>query len=288
MMATRKKILWVINIYMDSIVTVTCTRDKWSMALQSHSLNVFVDSPCNHFIIINDDDTPLNEWEEILRPLYSKHRLFLITRDSHPYVYPKIITSGWHDQQVIKFLAYQIVTGDRYLILDSKNIFIKKIELSEFVYEGCGSRLFKDDPWMNHWMPWMQRVSNTLNKPIPNLLWVPMTPFVARNSVCETLLQKVDFEAMAKKGCDDRVPVSEFLLYAFFTDTNHPDIGTYGGGYQYGTLVRTLEYFETVRTFALNRSDLQDLAKKRHIESVFTYIGLDINHVRNAIHRTTV
>ena len=70
------------------IVTVTYTRDKWCMVLQAHSLEKFIHKPCIHYVVIEDDSDPV-EWDDLLKNIYKKHKLVLITKDSHPQVYPQ-------------------------------------------------------------------------------------------------------------------------------------------------------------------------------------------------------
>jgi len=272
---------------MHSIVTVTCTRDKWCMALQSHSLETFVKEPCTHYVIIEDEKTSTEEWKELLTPLYTTHRLVLVTKESHPEVYPTHMI-GWHGQQIIKLLAHKLIDTNRYIILDSKNIFIKPTKLENFEYEGCGSRMNVTDDWMMYWFPWLQFVSQKLNKPIPNLVWVPITPFVVDKNTLSSLFSNCDFESMAIEASTNSIAVSEFLLYAFFADVNHPEITTYGGGFQGGNLRDILSHFTKIRTFAIGRIDLQNIKKRRTIESVLIHIGLNPAIVSNAVNRTTM
>lgn len=273
---------------MNEIVTVTCTRDKWCMVLQAHSLEVFIKEPYIHYVIIEDDKTDIAEWEELLTPLYNTHRLVLVTKNTHPTLYPTAKLNGWYRQQLIKFLAHQLIHDNRYLILDSKNIFIKTIDLKSFKYEGSGSRIDYDDPWMNYWTPWIDHISKMFSKPIPKQFWIPVTPFVVDKHTVQKLLEECNFEKIIIDALDDKfLPISEFLLYAFFSDTNHPEIHMYGGGFQKGNLESTLELFHTITTFALGRINLQNPTEQSIIKDALCHVGLDSTIVYNAVSKTT-
>ncbi len=272
---------------MNEIVTVTCTRDKWCMVLQAHSLEVFIKDSYTHYVIIEDDQTDITEWERLLTPIYNNHRLVLITKNTHPTLYPANITNGWYRQQFIKFLAHHLINGDRYLILDSKNIFIKSIDLKGFKYEGSGSRMTYDDPWMQYWTPWINHISKMLSKPIPKLFWIPVTPFLVDKHTVKKLLEVCNFEKIILDAlADKRLPISEFLLYAFFSDTEHPEIHMYGGGYQKGDVESTLELFHTITTFALGRINLQNPIERNVIKHALCRVGLDAIIVENAVSKT--
>jgi len=60
------------------LLTVTCSRDKNEMALQAHSIDMWVQNPCRHVVIIEDDLMPLSEWESLLNRFYKRHELCLI------------------------------------------------------------------------------------------------------------------------------------------------------------------------------------------------------------------
>jgi len=114
------------------IVTVTCQRDLSQMLLQAESIQKFVD-PCRHWVIINDDLPDEDFWREQLTPFYTNHELILIKADVVRYPF-----HGYVRQQIYKFLICKN-TSDKYLILDSKNFFIKPCSTQEWVdVKGCG------------------------------------------------------------------------------------------------------------------------------------------------------
>lgn len=121
------------------LVTVTCLRDYHEMMMQAESMQKFVD-PCTHWVIVNDDDNIISQssyqtfWKNSLEPYYENHTLQLL--------FPKFdiedINVGWNRQQYYKLIIGEYIKDD-YLILDSKNFFIKPCNINEWQgVLGCG------------------------------------------------------------------------------------------------------------------------------------------------------
>lgn len=276
-----------INTNMETLVTVTFTRDKWCMALQAHSLELFIKEPCNHYVLIQDD-SPLEEWEALLRPIYKTHTLHLMHRSTHPknFTAASAAVRGWRDQQVLKMKVAEFIDTEKYLILDSKNIFVRPLPLSTFEQEGegnCGTS--PESPWYDYWRPWLIFMSEKLNKPIPELVWPPITPFTVNTNTVKKMLEESKFEQVVEE-LDYSAPISEFLLYSFYANPGPRSEKCYGGGYQGGNITETLEHAKNVVTFALRRFDLEDPEKRKILYSVLTYIGLDKKYVWPAIELT--
>ena len=60
------------------LVTVACTRDKKLLELQAHSIDRFIEDTCTHWILIEDQNTSIDEWHALLNPYYKKHQLKII------------------------------------------------------------------------------------------------------------------------------------------------------------------------------------------------------------------
>lgn len=127
------------------LATVTCYRDFPQLLLQAESIQKFVE-PCRHVIIVNQDNPDIDFYYRWLKPYYTKHELVIIPKLD--YFYPikglqhnlKILGSAleWRIQQLQKLLlAYEF--DDDYILLDSKNFFVKPTELMiwKFIY-GSG------------------------------------------------------------------------------------------------------------------------------------------------------
>ena len=101
------------------LVTVTCDLDFNQMLLQAESISKFL-KPCTHWVVINDQHIDKEKWESALTPYYHNHTLKLFTPNwnSIPSDF------GWAKQQAYKFVVSKYVNDD-YLLLDSKNFFIK-------------------------------------------------------------------------------------------------------------------------------------------------------------------
>ena len=122
------------------LLTIACERDKKQMLLQAESISLFLES-CTHYIVINEETTNIKEWRDLLTPYYTNHELIILHYPLETYV-PRwkngLNHVGWHRANILKFLAFKDIQDD-YLILDSKNIFIKETSLDTFEGQlGCG------------------------------------------------------------------------------------------------------------------------------------------------------
>jgi len=195
---------------MINLATVTCTRDKYPQILQSHSIDLFVSVQCTHYIFVEDTYTPLSEWEALLKPFYTKHKLKILYGVKCPF------DRGWVNQQYLKLLAYKYIADD-YIILDSKNFFIKKSSFDWKFIEGCGWCHYKEtDAWYNEYI---NTVSDKYNKSKPEIIHHILTPFKVRKNVLEEIHRQVDLIDVFKLA---KLP-TEFGLYSIFTDLNLHD-----------------------------------------------------------------
>lgn len=105
------------------------------MLLQAESIKKYLE-PCEHIVIVEDDNFNSDYWINLLSPYYNNHKLNLKS-----YNHFKIKGNGWLKQQCYKLLA-SIDCQDDYLILDSKDFFIRNVSLEEWKYQK-GSNLIK-------------------------------------------------------------------------------------------------------------------------------------------------
>lgn len=201
------------------IVTITHTKEKELMRLQSHSLDLFVDEPCTHWVIVEDDFMNMRTWNEMLSPLYKKHKLILLKG-----LYRSGISQGWHRQQLSKFEVAHHITSDNYLVLDTKNFFITQMDSIDQwpVSEGNG-QLEKNE---FSWKRWVTFVSGRVGKGLPEFSYPPSTPFVLKTNTVLKILKELDvtglfIEFLTTRKIDieqKRYPEpSEFVLYDFYT-----------------------------------------------------------------------
>ena len=106
-----------------NLVTVTCLIDQPAMLVQAESIRKFL-SPCTHYVIVNEINPDLAKWRDLLQEYYTNHILILLRFTDYE-------GSGWHTQQTYKLLVGEHIDDD-YLVLDSKNFFIKHCQLTEW------------------------------------------------------------------------------------------------------------------------------------------------------------
>jgi len=121
-----------------TLVIITCVKDKWKLEMLVRSMFAFLEG-CPVVIIYNEQDKKYKEWLEWFTPLKEK----LLKRfnvqtfkardllDIHHLEYSR--TNGWTSQQVLKILAHQKVKTPEYVIVDSKNFFMKKCNLNDIL-----------------------------------------------------------------------------------------------------------------------------------------------------------
>lgn len=192
---------------MTNLVTVTCARDLNQMVLQAHSINKFVSDPITHYVFIEDNKLSLTDWENLLSPHYLKHRLELIKAPNPANL------NGWYNQQIIKLRAVEYVNDD-YILLDSKNFFIKPTDLKYNLPEGNWF-LLKNTEWTD---PFIKFLREHYNVHTPEFYYTQHTPFKIRKDIVLNVLKLFDVESMFQISAEKRVYPSEFVLYTIASD----------------------------------------------------------------------
>jgi len=200
------------------IVTITCSRDFEEMKRQSRSINLFVKEKCTHYVVIEDSDISIDTWQSSLQPFYTKHKLILLTTYDFGIDFEELrnIAAGWVIQQLLKLYIVSKITTEQYLILDSKNFFIKNVSLNEWpVIEGNG--MTNEINTENKWYDFIKYMSDSLNKPVPSSFSLAHTPFVFRTSVVKEIVNTCDLTDMFFKFNKGYEKISEFNLYCLFS-----------------------------------------------------------------------
>lgn len=213
------------------IVTVTFTRDKWCMLLQAHSIEKFVLDPIIHYVIIEDDLTPFEEWENLLKPIYKKQKLVLLNKDSASNLFCKYHISGYVQQQYIKLKSSILLNDEYYLSLDSKNIIHKPFLLKNAFYRVEGSRVegssqimdTTKDPVEQHeslsyWEPWLSFIECRYGLSRPEKMWFAGTPFLLKTDIVKNMIDTANIDDLFLQAIVNGIPVSEYLLYAYFSN----------------------------------------------------------------------
>jgi len=189
-----------------NFVTVTFSTDFDAMLLQASSLEFVIDN-VTHFVIIQDTKIELSEWQSALSPYYTRHKLVLIQNDL-------VLQSGWRQQQILKLEIAKKINTENYLILDSKNFFIKPFTLTDWnVPHGNGSLFiyYKGNKKRMDVDVFLEKTSKKYKKEIPKLHIDYMTPYKMNTSIVNSIIC-TDYTSLF---FEDELP-SEFALYNMF------------------------------------------------------------------------
>lgn len=119
-----------------TFVCITCLKDKWKFEMLMRSMYAMLE-PCDVIIVYNEGAKKYKEWLDWFLPLkeallqkfsvrYFKAGDFIDMKD-----FDFIETSGWHSQQALKLLVQEKVITEEYVVIDSKNFFLKKCSLND-------------------------------------------------------------------------------------------------------------------------------------------------------------
>jgi len=280
------------------IVTVTCSRDFHFMRLQAYTLNKFLIEPCTHYVFIEDKKINYAKWFKMLKPLYTRHKLVILNTMTHPQLLsfrndPDFAnkTSGWAKQQLIKFKIAGLLKNFRYLILDSKNFLVKTIFVgNSFNFAGMGKLTPATDSCFDQWRPWINFCSEQLNKPVPNDLWWPQTPFIADNIVVNSNINKIENLFYQFLQNNHALP-SEFIIYRFFMNENitdpefHPHAFLNSDNNNIDDLINCAA---TSPWFTIYRVNLRHEKKKELLLDFLNFMGLDEEYTKPALFETDV
>jgi len=202
-----------------TLVTITCSRDRAIQKLQSYTIDKFINEPCNHIVIIEDDQVSFNEWYAELSPYYTKHKLILLNTllDKNSYRNDTKKKNGWHRSALLKLMVANQVHTDRYLLLDSKNFFIKPVNLDEWpCVEGnylveplqIDGRLANGRVWPN-----LFEFGKQHNIQIPKNTYSTTTPFIVNTNIVKNLID-LDVKSLFLNNLGWS---SELFLYSVYT-----------------------------------------------------------------------
>jgi len=207
------------------LATVTCNRDFQQMLLQAESIQRFL-NPCKHIIIINESVPDIDFWYRWLKPYYTNHELIIRPRIDYPYpsgsigtrnTYGEIdaVSSGWRSQQLQKMLlAYEY--EDDYLLLDSKNFFIRQADIMEW-HESIGSGSFQQFAERDMFIGSYQKYAELFGYEIDHYIG-PFTPFMIKREplVSKCTLAELGYKLFYPEHYNN--PASEGIFYSFLVD----------------------------------------------------------------------
>ncbi len=202
------------------LVTVTCNRDFQHMLLQAESIQKFLE-PCTHWIIINEyEDLDVDKWHGALSKFYTNHRYNILT----PAYFNINAMSHrrWHGQQYFKLAISTIINTD-YLILDTKNFFIRPTSLNHWKNTLGSGVLHEWSKFGKEWEDISKHYAKKFNTtPLAHFLFV--TPFkvdinIIRTYDIENLLNNLyptkEEEKTYYELTGNQLFPSEFILYSY-------------------------------------------------------------------------
>lgn len=216
-----------------TFVCITCLKDKWKFEMLMRSMCASL-QPCNVVIVYNEGDKKYKEWlnwflplkEQLLKKFkvtYFKARDFIDIGE-----YEFIENSGWTSQQALKLLVHEKVMTPEYVVIDSKNFFLKNCSLDQIRRsEPHGYWTLKG---VTAYTKYMCDYLGLLYPGHQLKLRANVTPYVIKTRVVQRLIRKWPnntafynwFLETAKM--DDHNP-AEFILYELFElKTNQRDI----------------------------------------------------------------
>lgn len=217
-----------------NLLTVTCDRDFEEMLLQAKSIEKFV-SPCNHYVFVNNTNFNKEFWTESLKPFYKNHELKIFFTDEY---FDFSQYQGWVTQQIWKCFAHDWIK-DNYIVLDSKNFFIKPVNLENWKFDGSGYVLSENDDRLKL----INYYANEYNINPISEYYSNITPFIFQKDVISAVNEELRKNLIFLK---DVKPLyhSEFFLYSLFLkrfnlpfehllkDDQDPILGIYVNNYK--------------------------------------------------------
>lgn len=219
--------VWKTHRFKMELVTVTCDRDLQQTILQAHSLDKFLIDPCVHWIVIEKSNKPITYWQDKLCPYYTRHSLKLLHSSS---IIQCDNLPGYFRQQIIKLKIAELISSESYLILDSKDLLIRPVNLhawgdfegnSSIYYPPANSTTLEDVlgpdlKWNQIFLEFVEKY-NQLTR--PNFFWAPITPFRVKTTNVKKLNSSLDIEYYFNPMLNSfSKQASEFLLYRYFSD----------------------------------------------------------------------
>lgn len=213
-----------------SLVIVTCNKDRWSFEMLAKSIEKFL-QPSKILVIVNEDENESwHRWFENLKYLFQKHDLEIknkidfLHKDIDEHLHP-LQKSGWINQQVLKLYAGIYLNCKEYVVLDSKNFFIKPLRLSNIL------QIYPE--YIESWAP--NNLKNAVNiyckvfglnftyKTLP--LTQNTTPYIINRDHSLSLIKKLGnidnfYKFFTKTALIKDVAAAEFFLYEIYTIKN--------------------------------------------------------------------
>jgi ADP-glucose pyrophosphorylase len=180
------------------IVTVGFTGEMRLLQLQARSLRLYADPAMINRIYIVCNDKAFRPFQRFVRkhvlPEYGPLADKVTILDYRTIIGRKINKTGWRSQQVLKLLMARYVEADQFLILDSKNHFIRPVSSSTFISPRGKLRMYQMDineAFRNH-LNAACSYFGVVDGPVNEKIFPTATPFVMSTRVTQDLLKYVE------------------------------------------------------------------------------------------------
>lgn len=164
------------------IVTVVWLGDLNQVRMQAHSIDLFITDPITHWVIVQDrSDCDL--WIKELSKFYTRHELKVIPTLLPDSEYDRPDRHGYRNQMLLKLMASTLISNERYLVLDSKNFFIKQQSMNNWpTLDGRPiiRELAYETDLRKHWL---DSVSGYLELDRTEYTYEILTPFVMTSEI---------------------------------------------------------------------------------------------------------
>lgn len=235
-----------------SFATIIYSKDYPLLELQARSFARFVDPAkvASIHVVLNDVDEPaLRARVEPLLSAYGPHQskvqimggddLLLRSgqygrrslsdqiRIENRYRIPLVRKGGWRGnngyrtQQVLKLGVARVAKAEKLVILDTKNLFLRAVEASEFFSESGAARIPFMKVTSDFHRNWLLQSMDALQVPVPDLdslnTTTFSTPFPVRRSLVRELLDEINVRYGSVQSLfGSRRRPSEFMLINAF------------------------------------------------------------------------
>jgi hypothetical protein len=223
-----------------------------------------VANPCNHYVVVEDDKISMEQWHAMLSPYYTCHRLHLISGtallSSEYYGNDSDIKNGWHRSAVLKLLIADKIQSKKYLIIDSKNFFVRAQSLNDWPLTDGNGIVDRYDSW-----GWTEVDVFCLknNIVIPEKVYNSSTPFIVDTTIVKEIIK---FDILPLFFNKKEWWSSELFLYSIFTQhvgnklksKPAPNVTFWNNERKLDTKTLTDVYsWSNIRMFGLHRHVLQ-------------------------------
>ena len=169
------------------IVTVVWLEDLNQVKMQSHSIDLFITDPITHWIIVQDR-SDCDFWVNELNKFYTRHELKVIPTLLSDSEYDRPDRGGYTNQMILKLMVSTLINNERYLVLDSKNFFVKQQSLSDWPTLDGRPIVRKSEYEAILRKNWLDSISGYLELDRTEYIYEILTPFVMTTEIAKKCL----------------------------------------------------------------------------------------------------